>query len=111
MTEAEFRAYQKVFADYVEQKKALGILVNMSRFHHKPEPDFGEWRVKNISNRYSGAALKREAFVFPENASIPPERNRSFKGEQFPTRAFNDREQAIAWLTTGKNQKIVHNQE
>jgi len=99
MTEEEFRAELTIFAKYVEEKKAPAILVDVSRFRHQPAPDFQPWRVKNISNRYNTAGVKKEVFLFPKNAPIPPQMNQSAAGEEFLTRAFDDREQAVAWLT------------
>ena len=99
MTDEQFKAELTLFAGYVEQKKAGGILVDVSRFRHKPGPDVQPWRVKNISNRYSAASVKREAFLFPKGAQIPPTMNQSAPGEEFLTRAFDNRDEAIAWLT------------
>ena len=98
MTDEEFKAELTLFAGHVEQKRARGILVEVSRFRHKPGPDVQPWRVKNISNRYSAAGVGRFAFLFPEGVQIPPMMNQSSPGENFLTRAFNNREQAIAWL-------------
>ena len=98
MTDEEFKAELTLFAGHVEQKKARGILVQVSRFRHKPGPDVQPWRVKNISNRYSAAGVGRFAFLFPEGAQIPPMMNQSSPGENFLTRAFTDRKEAVVWL-------------
>lgn len=99
MTDDEFKAELTLFAGQVEQKKARGILVDVSRFRHKPGPEVQPWRVKNISNRYSTAGVGRFAFLFPEGAQIPPMMNQSSLGENFLTRAFTDRTEAAAWLS------------
>ena len=49
MTAEEFKADLTLFATYVETKKARGILVDVSKFRHKMEPEVQQWRVKNIS--------------------------------------------------------------
>jgi hypothetical protein len=98
MTDEEFKAELTLFAGQVEEKKARGILVDVSRFRHKPGPDVQAWRVKNISNRYSEAGVARFAFLFPEVAQIPPMMNQSSPGENFLTQAFTGRKQAVAWL-------------
>ena len=98
MTDEQFKAALTLFAGHVEHKKARGILVDVSRFRHKPGPDVQPWRVKNISNRYSAAGVGRFAFLFPESVQVPPTMQSS-PGETFLTQAFNNREQAIAWLT------------
>ena len=98
MTDEEFKAELTLFAGHVEQKKARGILVEVSRFRHRPGPDVQPWRVKNISNRYSAAGVRRFAFLFPEGAQIPPMMNQSSPDEKFLTRALTDRTKAVVWL-------------
>ena len=98
MTDEEFKAELTLFAGQVEQKKARAILVDVSRFRHRPAPDVQPWRVKNISNRYHAAGVGRFAFLFPEGAQIPPIMNQSSPGENFLTQAFTIRKQALAWL-------------
>ena len=98
MTDEEFKAELTLFAGQVEQKKARGILVDVSRFRHKPGPDVQPWRVKNVSNRYAAAGVKCEAFLFPKGAQIPPTMNQSAPGEEFLTRGFDNHDQATAWL-------------
>lgn len=102
MTSDEFRQELTLFADHVEKKRASGILVDVSDFGHKPDPDFMPWRVKNISNRYAAAGIKREAFLFPKGAPIPPTMNQSAPGEESLTRAFDNRDEATAWLTAAQ---------
>jgi len=99
MTDEGFKKELTLFAGHVEQKRARGILVEVSNFRHKMGPGVQEWRVKNISSRYSAAGVRRFAFLFPKDAAIPAMMNQSAPGEGFLTRAFNDRDQAISWLT------------
>jgi len=101
MTDEDFRAELTLFAGYVEKQKAHGILVDVSKFRHRMAPSVQAWRVKNISSRYNAAGVKRFAFLFPKESQFPsmPE---SSEGEVFLTRAFNSRDQAVAWLTTAK---------
>ena len=101
MTDEEFKAELTLFAEQVEQKNARGILVDVSRFRHKPGPDVQPWRVKNISNRYAAAGVARFAFLFPEGAQILPMMNQSSPGENFLTLAFTNRKQAVVWLGGG----------
>jgi len=54
-------------------------------------------QVKNISNRCAAAGVKREAFLFPKGAQIPPTMNQSAPGEEFLTRAFDNRNEATSW--------------
>lgn len=99
MTDEQFKAELTLFAGHVELKKARGILVDVNGFRHKPGPDVQPWRVKNISNRYSAAGVRRFAFLFPDGAQIPPMMNQSSPGENFLTQAFTSRKQALAWLS------------
>jgi SpoIIAA-like len=99
MTDEDFKATLTLFAGHVERKKARGILVDVSRFRHKPGPEVMPWRVKNISNRYAAAGVKRQAFLFPKGAQMPP--MRSSPEEKFLTETFDDVEKAEAWLTAG----------
>jgi hypothetical protein len=99
MTDEDFKAALTLFAGHVEHKKARGILVDVSGFRHKPGPDVLPWRVKNISNRYAAAGVKRQAFLFPKGAQVPP--MRSSPEEKFLTETFDDVQKADAWLTAG----------
>jgi hypothetical protein len=99
MTSEEFKTELTIFAGHVEEKKAPGILVDVSSFRHKMEPEVQQWRVKNISTRYTTAGVQRFAFLFPSGAQIPPMMNQSSPEETFLTRAFNDIQQAEDWLT------------
>jgi hypothetical protein len=99
MTDEDFKAALTLFAGHVEHKKARGILVDVSRFRHKPGPEVMPWRVKNISNRYAAAGVKRQAFLFPKGAQMPP--MRSSPEEKFLTETFDDVQKAEAWLTGG----------
>jgi hypothetical protein len=99
MTDEDFKSELELFAGLVEAKKARGILVNVVRFRHKMGPGMQEWRVKNISSRYSAAGVQRFAFLLPADAPVPPMMNQSAAGEGFLTRGFNSAEQAMAWLT------------
>ena len=97
MTGEDFKKELTLFADHVEAKKAHGILVDVAQFRHKPGPDIEEWRLKNISGRYDAAGVRRFAFLFPESVATPPAM-KSSPAEKFETRAFNNVEEALAWL-------------
>ena len=99
MTDEDFKSELQLFAGLVESKKAHGILVDVARFRHKIGPAVHEWRIKNISTRYSAAGVRRFAFLLPADAPVPPMMNQSSIGESFLTSGFNSAEQAMAWLT------------
>ena len=99
MTDEDFKGALTLFADHVERIGAQGILVDVSDFHHRMGPGVQEWRVKNISSRYTAAGVRRFAFLFPSGAEIPPMMNQSAPGDSFLTRTFTIQEEAVAWLT------------
>jgi hypothetical protein len=101
MTDEDFKTELTLFAGYVEQKKAQGILVDVNTFRHKNGPDIHPWRVKNISSRYSAAGVRRFAFLFPQGSQIPAMMNQSAEREDFLTRSFTSKEEAVAWLMNG----------
>ena len=105
MTDEDMKDELSLFAGHVENKKATGIIVDVIRFRHRMSPEVQQWRVKNISTRYSAAGVKRFAFVFPPEAQIPSMMNQSAEGEKFLTLAFNSRDEAIAWLTSSEGGK------
>lgn len=100
MTDEDFKGALILFADHVERMGAQGILVDVAGFHHAIGPGVQEWRVKNISSRYTAAGVRRFAFLFPPDAEVSPMMNQSAVGESFLTRAFTSQEDAVGWLTS-----------
>lgn len=99
MTDEDMKGELMIFAGYVEDKKAPRILVDVTKFRYRMRTEVQEWRIRNISTRYNAAGVLRFAFIFPQNAPIPSTMNQSSPGEDFVTRAFGSRDEAIAWLT------------
>src|SRR5215470_2444494 len=64
MTDEDFKAALTLFAGHVEQKKARGILVDVSRFRHKPGPEVQPWRVKTSRIVTPLQALSVRRFFF-----------------------------------------------
>jgi len=100
MTDEDFKAELALFAEQVENKKVPRILINVSKFGYHPSEEVGEWRRKNIVDRYNNAGVKRFAFLFPAGEEVASMVNQS-EGEAFVTQSFNSLEQAVAWLTCG----------
>jgi SpoIIAA-like len=98
MTDEDFKTELTLFAKQVEDKRAPRILIDVSKFRHRPSAEVGEWRLKNISTRYSAAGVRRFAFLLSKDSQILAMVSQS-EGEQFLTQSFNNEEQAIAWLT------------
>jgi len=99
MTAEDFKTELMLFAKQVEDKRAPRILIDVSKFRHRPGAEMGEWRLKNISTRYNAAGVQRFAFLLSKDSQIPPMASQAGEGEVFLTQSFNSREQAAAWLT------------
>ena len=99
MTSEECKTDLMLFAAHVEIKKARVISVDVTKFRHRIEPEVQQWRLKNISARYSAAGVKRFTFLFPPGSQIPPMMNQSSPEEAFQTRAFDNALEAKDWLT------------
>jgi hypothetical protein len=98
MTDEDFKGVLTELAGWVEDKRPLGLLIDVRHFRHRPGPGILPWRLEHISPRYNAAGVTREAFVFPSESEAPP--MGSAEGEAFVTRSFNSRESAIAWLNS-----------
>jgi SpoIIAA-like len=98
MTDEDFKTELTLFAKHVEDHRAPRILIDVSKFYHRPGKGVSEWRRRTISIRYNAAGVQRFAFLLSPDSQISPTANQSSEGELFLTQAFNDREQAFAWL-------------
>ena len=96
MTDGDFKTELTLFAEQVEQKRAPRILIDISKFRHRPGAEVGDWRLKNISTRYNTAGVQR--FAFLTDPQTPPMASRSAEGERFLSQSFNNYEQATTWL-------------
>ena len=102
MTDEDFKTELTLFAEQVEGQGAPRILIDVSKFHHHPGEEVGEWRRKNISTRYNAAGVRRFAFLFSEGSPLASMASQPSKGERFLTQSFNNYERAIAWLTASE---------
>jgi hypothetical protein len=98
MTDEDFKTELTLFAEQVEDQGAPRILIDVSKFHHHPGEEVGEWRRKNISTRYNAAGVRRFAFLFSESSPLPLTASQPSAGERFLTQSFNNCERAVAWL-------------
>jgi hypothetical protein len=99
LTDEDFKTELTLFAKQVEDKRAPRILIDVSKFRHRPGAEMGERRLKNISTRYNAAGVQRFAFLLSKDSQIPRMASQSGRGELFLTQWFNNHEQATAWLT------------
>jgi hypothetical protein len=84
MTDEEFRAELKLFANLVEEKKAPGILVDVSSFRHRVGAEAGQGRLRNISPRYNAARVQRFALCFFKGFANPADGKRIVRGRTVP---------------------------
>jgi hypothetical protein len=99
MTDEDFKTELTLFAKQVEDKGAPRILIDVSKFRHRPGEEVGKWRLKNVSTRYNAAGVRRFAFLLSKDSPVPSMASQSAEGERFLTQSFNSCEQATAWLT------------
>jgi hypothetical protein len=102
MTDEDFKTELTLFAKQVEDMKAPRILIDVSKFSHRPSEEVGEWRRENISTRYNAAGVQRFAFLHSKDSQAPSMGSQSAQGERFLTRSFNSPEKAVAWLTASE---------
>ncbi len=102
MADTDFKEGLTKTAEYAEQYKPHGLLVNVENFKFREAmgPGLSNWRIENIVPRYNKAGLKKFAFVhgsgFPEK-SDDGERTAA---EQFLTKHFASEEHAAQWATS-----------
>src|SRR5258708_36077857 len=101
MTDEDFKMELTLFAKQVEERRAPRILIDVSKFHHRPGAEIGEWRLKNISTRYNAAGVRRFAFLLSEDSQVSPRASQSER-EQFLTQSCNNDRRAIGWLPAVK---------
>ena len=87
MTDENFKTELTLFAQQVEDKKAPRILIDVSKFRHRPNEEVGKWRMQNISTRYYAAGVRRFAFLVSSGSPISSGASQS-EGEQFLTQTF-----------------------
>jgi hypothetical protein len=102
MTDEDFKGELTLFAKRVEDKKAPRILIDVSKFRHRPSEEMGKWRRENITTRYNATGVRRFAFLLSRDSPAPATASQSSEGESFLTQSFNSHEQAIAWLTASE---------
>lgn len=100
MTADDFKQGLTKTADYVEQHKATGLLVDVEKFQFGAAmgPELTKWRSETIVPRYNKAGLKKFAFVhgkaFPEKGG-DGDRN---PGDEFFTKHFALEDTAMKWV-------------
>jgi len=107
MTTEEFKANLTLFATQVESKKAPSILVDVTKFRHKVQPEVQPWRIKNISTRYSAAGVRRFAFLSARSADSTKHEQVRGGREISHSRLRDHQQQAVAWLTDKSGHEVA----
>ena len=102
MTDEDFKTELTLFAKQVEDHQALRVLIDVSKFGHRPGEEVGKWRAQNITPRYNAAGVRRFAFLLSEDSPLTAMARQSSEGEQFLTESFNNHDQAVEWLTAAE---------
>jgi hypothetical protein len=101
MNEEEFRNWLSRFAGEAEALRPSFLLIDVTRFAHRPGEGFGDWRDKNIVPRYNRAGVTKFAMLVPADAQgwMAPGRPPAPEPPgTFPTGYFSDRDKVDAWF-------------
>lgn len=105
MSDDDFKASLAVLAREAERLRTPYLLVDATRFRHKPGPGVMEWRDAHIIPQYNRAGVVRFAFLIPAGAPGTMEGGGKpvvEKGAAFATAWFGDRQNAMAWLRSAQ---------
>ena len=98
MTAEQFNQWLHKFADFVEQKRRPGALVDSTQFLMPLERISTGWRDKNIIPRYNAAGIKKFAFLMPSGMPAIGNTPAPEGPAAFPTGYFGRRAEALTWL-------------
>jgi hypothetical protein len=103
MTDEDFKAWLTRFASEAERRRPPFLLIDMTRFGHRPGPGVAAWRDEHIIPGYNRAGVRKFAFIattagFGSSAvGSPPVPE---PPGTFPTGYFLDRDQIEAWFAS-----------
>lgn len=96
MGDDDFKRGIERLARLAEEYRAPNVLIDVTRFAHRPSPDFGPWRDEQIIPRYNGAGIRKFAFLVPAGAGTSEP---AAEGPAtFPTGYFDSREDVYEWF-------------
>ena len=100
MTDGGFMATLCLFTSEAEKTRPSGLLIDATEFKHSFGPGIMEWRDAHIIPRYGAAGVRRFAFLMP--VGFPNVGQEVFEGPAvFPTKWFDNRQEAFHWLVAG----------
>lgn len=101
MSDEEFKATLRLFADQGERAQAPFLLIDATEFIHRFGEGVMEWRDRHIIPRYNAVGTKKFAFHVPEGSPdvMEAEGQPVIDGPAtFPTARFTDRQHALDWF-------------
>jgi len=101
MTDGAFKATLALLALEAEKVRPSGLLVDASKFGHRPGPGVMQWRDDCVVPRYGSAGVKKMAFQAPAGFPDTIEAGGKAALEEpaiFSTAWFSERQHAIDWL-------------
>jgi hypothetical protein len=101
MSDDDFKRTLERLAGLAEEHGTPHVLIDVTRFAHRPSPDVGRWRDEHIIPRYNGAGVRKFAFVVPVGASGTVASGNAPAPEgpaAFPTGYFESRDEAYKWF-------------
>ena len=101
MTDGAFKATLALLAWEAEKLRPSFLLIDATRFHHRPGPEMARWRDDCITPRYGAAGVTKFAFLMPDGFPDTMEKGgEEVSGEPavFPTAWFSQRKNALAWF-------------
>ena len=97
MTDADFRRGLQRLAELGVDYRPRHVVIDVTRFAFRPNPDTGQWREDTIIPQYNAAGIEKLGFLMPPTAPAPGEPAPE-SGADFPTGWFASREALEEWL-------------
>lgn len=93
MTDEDFRETLEVFAETALQHRAIGLVIDVREFRHRPSPEILNWRNESMVAKYKRAGVKKLAWIWRNEISIQSTINNGYAERHFLTEV-----DALAWL-------------
>lgn len=98
MKDPDYKEGLSRFASLAGEYRSAHLLKDMSHLSFQPSELTLEWREQTIVRQYNAAGVKKLAFVWGEDAEVPPDYDYADPAEHFVTKNFATKEQARDWL-------------
>jgi hypothetical protein len=95
MTDHDFEYSVLRFASYAKEYNVNGILIDVRKFRFKPGQEANNFHYTYVESVYNEFGLLRKAYLFVQKPEGQPGRQ---PWQNFDTRFFDSRNEAIDWL-------------